>query len=852
MAGQTFPQQATSFVGREEEMADISSRLADPACRLLTLVGPGGIGKTRLAVETAVRVASDFADGVRFVNLQTVETADFLAAIADALAITLSGQNGPQTRLLSYLQDKEMLLVLDNFEHLLSQATFLSQILSETACVNLLVTSRQALNLQHEWLYPLRGLPVPLDSATTDVMTNCGAVQLFRERVNKVRPKFSLNNELTAVSRICRLLEGSPLALELAASWAKSLACTAIADEIQHNLAFLTTNLQDVPPRHRSMQAVFDQTWQFLSAEERQTFRCLSVFRGGFERDAAQRVAGASLSILSALVDKSLIWCQPDGRYHLHEPLRQYAQHRLEEEPDTATHTHVHRLHSAYYNAFLHVQFDDIVGGQQRQAVANVASELENVRTAWRWAADHNDVALLHKAADTLYNFYQFQSRYLEGVTTLERAIQGFRQNESSPQSEKVLVRLLVAAAWFYIRLGHLEKAEAGLAHAQAIYDRLQIPPLPGLATDPLLPLGIMALIQGNYEKAARLGEASRQINKTHDHQGNLKTAYYLLARAAYVQGEYEAAQWQAQKAYTTARAAGNRWFSAYCLNELGNIAAVLGDYPTAIGHYWGSYAIREEFDDAEGMAVALIHLGRVALQQQNAARAHWLFTRSLAIYRELNDSGGLATALHGLAQAALIQGNDQEAHQQLQQSLQIAANIQFVPLILAVIVTAGELLLPIRPPADIVAWLVFVGQQQATDYQVKIRAEQMLEQQRIQLTAEQMENAVRDGQAHTLTSLIQTVQAGLAIGKRTMTAPNAPENEPVHPPASQSLIEPLTEREEEILHLLAQGLTNKEIANQLTIVIGTVKTHNHNIYGKLGVDNRLQAVTRARELNLL
>jgi DNA-binding NarL/FixJ family response regulator len=267
----------------------------------------------------------------------------------------------------------------------------------------------------------------------------------------------------------------------------------------------------------------------------------------------------------------------------------------------------------------------------------------------------------------------------------------------------------------------------------------------------------------------------------------------------------------------------------------------VLGDYPTAIGHYWGSYAIREAFDDAEGMAVALNHLGQVVLQQQNAARAHWLFSRSLTIYRELDDSGGLATALYGLGQAALVQGNEQEARRYLNQSLQTAVAIQFTPLILAIVVTAGKSLLPTRPPADIVTWLAFVSRHQATDYQIKVQAEQLLEQQRTQLTAGQIENAVRQGQAQTLAKLVQTVQAGLAAGV---------EEPAVDTP--QPLIEPLTEREQEILRLLAQGLTNKEIANRLTIVVGTVKTHNHNIYGKLGVDNRLQAVTCAQQLNLL
>jgi predicted ATPase/DNA-binding NarL/FixJ family response regulator len=850
MAGQMFPQQSTSFVGREEEMADITGKLADPACRLLTLVGPGGIGKTRLAVETAVQSAPNFADGIRFVNLQAIETADFLSAVADALSITLSGQITPQTRLLNYLQDKEMLLVLDNFEHRLSQAPFLSQIVQETAAVKLLVTSRQALNLQPEWLYPLRGLPVPPDSATADVVAACGAVQLFRERVGKVRPKFSLDGELTAVGRICRLLEGSPLALELAASWARHLSCTAIADEIQDNLAFLTTNLRDVPERHRSMRAVFDQSWQRLAPKERRVFKQLSIFRGGFNREAAEAVAGASLTILSALVDNSLIWCRPDGRYHVHELLRQYAQTKLAQEPAAAS--RIRQLHSAYYIDLLQSQSDDILGGQQRQAMSNIASELDNVRIAWRWAADQNQVAMLPKAIDTLYNFYQFQSRYLEGVGAFERAIQGFAPDGLPPQSEKVLARLLVAAAWFHIRLGRLEEAQMRLQKARALYDRLQIPPPPGRATDPLVPLGIIALIQGKYEEAARLGAKSRQIGEADNHQGNLDTAYYLLARAAYAQGDYETAQQQAQQAHAASLAAGHRWFSAYCLNELGNIAAAMGDATTAIGHYGGSYAIREEFDDEEGMAVALTHLGQVALQQQNAARAHRSFEKSLAIYRELNDNGGLATALHGLGQTAVMQGAEQDACHYLQQALQIAAKIQFVPLILAIIVTATELRPQTPSPVDVVTWLAFVRRQQAAEYQVKVRADKILAQQRTQLTAEQMENAVRQGRSQTLPAIVQAVQLELSAAKQAPAAERATGSKHFRPPTQQPQIEPLTEREQEVLHLLAQGLTNKEIAARLTVVEGTIKSHNHNIYGKLGVDNRLQAVTRARELHLL
>ena len=348
----------TSFIGREKEYADIHQLLAQPDCRLLTLVGPGGIGKTRLALQLNKLLGDKFTRGSFVAYLQPLRSAEFFAsAVADALGVSLTGQEPPLVQLAHYLSDKEALIIMDNFEHLLDAAEQLATLLSATPHIKYLITSREALNLQEEWLYPLSGLAFPTDAATEQ---NDDAVQLFNDRAQHVYPDFVPDKEVEAVIRICQLVEGLPLALELAAAWRKTLACQAIADEIQGGLAFLTTRHRNVLARHHSMQTVFDQTWQRLNEREQAVFKRLSVFRGGFLREAVAAVTGASLPILSALVDKSLLRLDSNGRYQIHELLRQYAAEQLEKSADDVAQTQSN--HAAFYIQFLHQRSGDVSG----------------------------------------------------------------------------------------------------------------------------------------------------------------------------------------------------------------------------------------------------------------------------------------------------------------------------------------------------------------------------------------------------------------------------------------------------------------------------------------------------------
>ncbi|HET8630434.1 MAG TPA: BTAD domain-containing putative transcriptional regulator [Thermomicrobiales bacterium] len=325
-----LPPQPGPLIGRERELAALAARLADPACRLVTLIGPGGIGKTRLAIQVAVGQEATFADGACFVALAPVHPPRFLApAIAGALGLSAQGQQDPQEHLLDALGEREALLVLDNFEHLLDGASLVAAILARAPDVKVLVTSRERLALGEEWVFPVEGLAVPGEDEA-GAPDDYDAVRLFVERARKVQAGFALGAaERPAVARICRLVGGMPLAIELAAAWAAALPCAEIAREIEAGLDVLATPRRDVPERHRTVRAVFDHSWALLTEHQRDVFAALSAFRGGFERPAAEAAAGASLFTLAALVGKSFLCLTPAGRYEVHELLRQYGATQL-------------------------------------------------------------------------------------------------------------------------------------------------------------------------------------------------------------------------------------------------------------------------------------------------------------------------------------------------------------------------------------------------------------------------------------------------------------------------------------------------------------------------------------------
>jgi predicted ATPase len=416
---QNLPPQPTPFVGRDTELKQIVQLLSDSGCRLLTLFGPGGIGKTRLALETA-RIMFDgvgvgghgrvplpmFADGVCFIPFQSLTSPDFIvSALAEVLQLPFATDSDPIEQLLAYFHDRSLLLVLDNCEHLLDGIGIISDILHSAPGVKALATSRERLNLREEWVYEVRGLAYPLSEAETHI-ESYGAVQLFVQNARRAQFSFSLTPiHKPAVSRICRMVDGMPLGIELASAWVRVLSCDQIACEIERSLDILETPARNIEPRHRNVRAVFEPTWNRLSTEESNVFKKLSVFRGGFTREAAEHVAGASLRTLSALVDKSLLRLDEHGRYGLHELLRQYGQEQLNTSPQTREETL--DAHCTYYMSLMSECEEEMVFlGRQKEAAEKINEELDNLRIAWRRAVEQGRFEDMAKAAEGLWGFY--------------------------------------------------------------------------------------------------------------------------------------------------------------------------------------------------------------------------------------------------------------------------------------------------------------------------------------------------------------------------------------------------------------------------------------------------------------
>ncbi|MCA9976054.1 MAG: hypothetical protein KC413_09910, partial [Anaerolineales bacterium] len=342
----------TPFIGRAAELAHIEQQLQDAGCRLLTITGAGGMGKTRLSLAVGQRLfAANLFQGVYFVPLAAVTHADYLVtAVAQALTFTFYGQEPPDEQLGRYLHEKQFLLILDNAEHLPSAAPFIQTLLRQAPHLKLLVTSRQRLHLRAEWILPLQGLPYPQQPATT--ATSGDALRLFEQQARRLDPHFDSAAAAPHVIEICRLLEGMPLGIELAAAWVPLLSCADIAQEIAHSFDFLQSRFHDLPPRHLSLRAVFMHSWQLLTAAEQLVLARLTVFRGGFSREAAAVTGEAALPMLAALADKSLLRRQPSGRFAIPEALRPYAAEQLDTANPEAVHA-IHAAHARYFTQFL-------------------------------------------------------------------------------------------------------------------------------------------------------------------------------------------------------------------------------------------------------------------------------------------------------------------------------------------------------------------------------------------------------------------------------------------------------------------------------------------------------------------
>ncbi len=633
-----LPAQLTPFVGRPTEVAHVIERLNHVDCRLLTLVGPGGVGKTRLALHVAQELLPTFRDGVYFVPLSAVCTQETLMlTLAQTLRFDLRPGEAFEEQLGHYLRTKDMLLVLDNFEHLLSSSNLIAQLLRRADDLRILVTSRERLNLQAETLFPVTGLDCPKKDASLASMDS-EAVALFVESARRANPSFCVSEaNWPWVMRICQLVEGMPLALEMAASGLRTYTCQEIAQSISNNPQFLQSPLQDVPERHRSLEAVFNHSWALLSPEERQVFRRLSVFRGGVQREASRQVAGATPQILTGLVDKSLLQqatykrTPPQVRYELHNLLHQYAAHKLAQHAQEQF--DVHRQHCRYYLGLLARLEVDLQGGGQHDALETVGGELQNIRAAWRWAIAHAKLDEIDRALSSLFLFYDLRHWFIAGERILAEAVEGLDEPEGG-KAQRVFYRLLARRGAF---LSHM----------------------------------------GRYQKGEKQIQCSLRHFETVKDQTEMAFCLIWLAASANRQGQYDLARSHLDQALRLAQSVGALSLKADVWRNLGSVCFYLGEYEQAGDYYQRSLRIRKEIGDRSGEGSDLGNLGLVAYEQDDLPTAQVRFEQALGIIRqELGNREREGWLLNNLGILAADKGHYVDARAHYERALHISQQI--------------------------------------------------------------------------------------------------------------------------------------------------------------------------------
>ncbi|MBL7063653.1 MAG: tetratricopeptide repeat protein [Anaerolineae bacterium] len=678
-----LPPQPTPFVGREEELAEIGRHLTDPDCRLLTLTGPGGIGKTRLALQAAAENGVYFLHDVCFVPLAPLRSAEFLVpAIADALEFSFHGRENPRVQLLDYLREKEMLLVLDGFEHLLRRpdgsagsprrpvegkgADLVVDILRNAPELKFLVTSRERLDLRWEWLFEVKGLSVP-ESVRSAGFEDYSAVQLFSRIARRRRPRFSLDEVKSSVVHICQLVEGMPLGIELATAWVQEFSCGEIARGIERNLGFLTTSLRDVPSRHRSVRAAFDHSWNLLSEEGQRVFRELSVFRGGFRQEAAQQVAGASSSLLAALEDKSLLRREAAGRYGMHELLRQYAAEHLQAAGEG---TFLCRRHLNYFVALAERAEPALKGPEQKAWLERLEADHDNLRAALEWSTGGEEAEAGLRLAGALGRFWEVRGYLTEGYRWMEKAL---ARAKDGTTPALVRAKALLQVGRLAQRLCEYEQAvalfEEGLALFRELGDKQGV-------AHALSRLGSVALHQGNYSRATAAHEESLALKRELGDKWGIATSLGTLALANWLQGDYGRARALYNESLTLYRELGDKQNIGISLNNLGGIMLEQGDYEQAAVFFEEGLALFQELGSRQGIGWSLGNLGRVARYQGDYERAAALLEKCLALFRELGDKRAVALSLARLGSVAAARSKYERAEMLYREGLALLREV--------------------------------------------------------------------------------------------------------------------------------------------------------------------------------
>jgi predicted ATPase/DNA-binding NarL/FixJ family response regulator len=821
------------------------------------LVGPGGVGKTTLALHAAAELAAEeeFPDGVVVVLLAPVAAAeDVPLAIIEALGIPIDPVRPAADQLIEALRERKLLLLLDNLEHLLGRGEaarltrLIGRMLAEGPGVRLLATSRERLRLRNEQVLQVAGLALPSSDSGPKV-ERAAAVQLFVRQAQRFVSSFALGDEnRTAVARICRRLEGLPLAIELAASWTRALTSQEIAAEIDRSLDFLAADDHDTPDRHRSLRAALDHSWQLLDPAERHTLARLAVFRGGCDRDAASAVAGATLPFLTALIDKSLVRATSAAgvtRYTLHELVRQYAGERLADDGTDQSATELR--HTIYYAELVQRSIEAQTGGSMPEGWAALSENIDNIRSAWMRAAASGNDAIVIGMARGISLLYDTHGWLLDGAVLFGRAAEAL--HAASPDALAAQGFVIGWQGYFLYRAGRFHEAarqmERGVELARAA-DSTE-----GLA-NLLLHLGAVEVFSARFGEArARHAQAAQ------------------LARAA---GDYFTAQW--------------------IVFFQGMIDLFSGDLAAAERHFIPCLDTWRRQAFSRGVVATLLMLGEVARLSGRPADAEMYVRESLRLSSASRDRSTLAACLRELGALALARGEFEEARYLLAESYEGMREVGDLTyagrsrsLLVRLDVQRGELAAARRGCAELLrlvrdgmglllaeaaygmALILIAEGSQAEALAILIELERVPgEYATLALAAElraQLEDRLPAAQRQAATELaggqellpwLESLCTRQPIAALPTSAPPPEHEAPIVATGALFVAETgeiLSPREIEVVRLLIAGVSNQAIADTLVISLHTAKRHVASILQKLGVDTRTQAALRGRALGL-
>lgn len=657
-----LPLEATPFIGRQREQADLRDLLLMEETRLVTITGAGGMGKTRLALAMAKMLTTPqtdhpFPEGIFFVELAALQTAALIpTTIGQAIGIRIDQS---EQQLYDYLANKQMLLIIDNFEHLLEGAAVLQELLQKTKRVTILATSRERLRLRHEQLFPISGLATP-----TTAQPQSTASELFLRSAQRVDPAFTpSHNDWPAIVQLCQLVAGMPLALELAASWIDMLTPTEIAEEIARNLDFLASELIDIPERHRSVRAAIDTSWQYLTTEQKQQFAQLSIFHGGFSREAAAQIAGVSLRSLSHFVNKSFLGFQRQSkRYTIHEMLRQFAAEKLSRDASVAQSSVA--KHAEFYSGLLGAWNWFTQPTVMAATLDLIGQDIDNIRAAWAFLVETQQVAALERGFVSLLRYHQMRGSLAEGGDIL---IDLLRQIPADHPAFRGWVNLTQAN--FLRWQGDYDESQRHAAKAEAI--GAEIGSAEMIATA-LLESGTTFWMQGQFEQSIQNLEKGLPLAQQTQRREVEATIILRLGTNRWKQGNFELARSHYDQALSIYREHDFWVWQGRALNLLGILLRHQNQLDEGVLYLREGVEISKKAGDSLGLSRTLSNLGRLEWQLGNLSLGFARIKESLSLQQKIGHQRGVAASNVSLSLFYLELGQLEEAQPHIEQALEI------------------------------------------------------------------------------------------------------------------------------------------------------------------------------------